>query len=136
METPCESLFKRREIAFSTLHPNPDQPGSAAVLLVDIEGIIEVRIVDGSTLKVHYHLAHICLADIEAVLMEEGFHLDNRLVYKVKRALFHYTEETQRANLGCPHGDQNCTEKVFVNRYRSRDHGCQDDRPEHWRHYL
>ena len=136
METPCESLFKRREIVFCTLHPDPDQPGSASAILVDVEGIIETQVVDSGTLQVHYHLALICLADIETLLVEHGFHLDNRLVHKVKRALFHYTEETQRANLGCPKGDPNCTEKVFVNRYRNRDHGCQDVRPDHWRRYL
>ena len=136
MDTPCESLFKRREIVFCTLHPDPDQPGSAAALLLEIEEIDEVLVLDGGTLQVHYHLARICLADIETLLEQKGFHLENGLVQKIKRALFHYTEETQRANMGCAHGDQNCTEKVFVNRYRSRDHGCQDDRPDHWRRYL
>ncbi|MDJ0740409.1 MAG: hypothetical protein QNJ91_11865 [Gammaproteobacteria bacterium] len=136
MDTPCETLFKQREITFCTLHPDPDQPGSAAALLIDIEGVTEVRVLDDATLRVHYHLAVICLADIEILLEERGFHLDNGLVYKIKRALFHYTEETQRANLGCPKGDPNCTEKVFVNRYRNRDHGCQDERPDHWRRYL
>ena len=136
MDMPCESLFKRREITFCTLHPDADQPGSAATLLIDVEGITEVQVMNESTLQVHYHLAAICLAEIEALLTDKGFHLDNRLVHKIKRALFHYTEETQLANLGCAKDDPNCTEKVFVNRYRKRDHGCQDERPEHWRRYL
>jgi hypothetical protein len=104
--------------------------------LLDIEGVHRVEVVDAASVEVHYHLLMICLADIEGLLEQNGFHLDNRLVYKIRRALYHYTEETQRANLGCAKGESNCTQKVFVNRYRKREHGCQDDRPEHWRRYL
>lgn len=136
MQTPCDSLIKQREITFCSLHPDPDQAGSAAALLADVDGIQAVRVRNRLALEVHYRLVAICLADIEKLLEAKGFHLDNRLMLKIKRALHHYTEETQRANLGCAKGDPNCTEKVFVNRYRNRDHGCQDDRPEHWRRYL
>lgn len=136
MESDGDSLLKQREIAFCTLHPDPDQAGSAGTLLLEIEGVRRVEVIDAGTLVVHYHLLAICLADIEALLEHNGFHLDNRLMNKIKRALYHYTEETQRANLGCAKGEANCTQKVFVNRYRKREHGCQDDRPEHWRRYL
>lgn len=136
MEPQDDSLFKQREIAFCTLHPDPDQAGSAAALLIDIEGVERVEVAGKASLHVHYHLLVICLADIEALLEQRGFHLDNRLIHKIRRALYHYTEETQRANLGCARGESNCTQKVFVNRYRQRDHGCQDERPEHWRRYL
>ena len=136
MDPQGDSLFKEREIAFCTLHPDPDQPGSAAELLIETAGVVKVDPIDHGTLRVTYHLLEICLADIEALLEKRGFHLDNRLMVKIRRALHHYTEETQRANLGCHKGDSNCTEKVFVNRYRNRDHGCQDDRPDHWRRYL
>jgi hypothetical protein len=136
METQGEDLHKRREIAFCTLHPDPNQAGSAAALLLEIDGVHRVEVIDAGTLAVHYHLLAVCLADIETLLQHNGFHLDNRLVHKVKRALYHYMEETQRANLGCANGEANCTQKVFVNRYRKREHGCQDDRPEHWRRYL
>ena len=136
METPGDSLYKKREIVFCTLHPDPDQAGSAAALLIDIDGVEHVEVVDAGALEIHYHLLAVCLADIEALLEQNGFHLDNRLVYKIRRALHHYTEETQRANLGCTKGEANCTQKVFVNRYRNREHGCQDDRPDYWRRYL
>ena len=136
MEELEENLLKVREIAFCTLHPDANQAGSAAALLMEVDGIHRVDVAQPAILHVTYHLVAVCLADIEALLEDHGFHLDNRLVHKIRRALFHYTEETQRANLGCPKGDANCTQKVFVNRYRKRDHGCQDDRPEHWRRYL
>ncbi|MCG6967310.1 MAG: hypothetical protein LJE59_12445 [Chromatiaceae bacterium] len=135
MQASDETLFRHREIAFCTLHPDPNQVGSAAALLIEIDGIERVDIVNTATLQVSYHLLAICLADIEGLLEQNGFHLDNRLMHKIRRALYHYTEETQRANLCCEHGE-NCTQKVFVNRYRNREHGCQDDRPEHWRRYL
>jgi len=135
MEAQGDSLLKRREIAFCTLHPDPDQAGSAAALLVEVEGIQRIEVISGAMLEVSYHLLATSLADIEALLERRGFHLDSRLMYRIKRALYYYTEETQRANLGCLKGE-NCTQKVFVNRYRKRDHGCQDERPEHWRRYL
>jgi hypothetical protein len=54
----------------------------------------------------------------------------------MRRALVHYTEQTQRMNMGCDRGDPNCTVKVFISRYQQREHGCRDDRPQHWRRYL
>ena len=136
VEEHNDNLIKVREIAFCTLHPNGDQAGSAAALLVDLEGIHHVDVKQPSLLSVTYHLLVLRLADIETMLEEKGFHLDNRMIHKIRRALFHYTEETQRANLGCSKGESNCTQKVFVNRYQNRDHGCQDERPDHWRRYL
>jgi len=129
-------MFKVREIVFCTLHPDEDQAGSAVALLGDVSGVHRAEAVSPSTLEVAYHLLEVTLVEIEQLLENRGFHLDNGLVYKIRRALHHYTEETQRANLGCAKGETNCTQKVFVNRYRQRDHGCQDDRPEHQRRYL
>jgi hypothetical protein len=136
MEQESDNLRKQREIAFCTLHPDTDQAGSAAALLSQTEGILLARRLDEVTLQVHYHLLAITLAEIELLLEARGYHLDNRLVHKIRRALFHYTEETQRANLGCAKGDSNCTQKIFATTYRKRSHGCQDDRPDHWRRYL
>ena len=136
MDDLAEDLIKEREISFCTLHPDPDQSGSAAGLLLELDGVHRVEVINAGTLLVRYHLLVIRLIDIEELLEHNGFHIDNGLMNKVRRALFHYTEETQRANLGCARGEANCTQKVFVNRYRNREHGCQDDRPEHWRRYL
>jgi hypothetical protein len=136
MSEKPDSLNKRREIAFCTLHPDPDQAGTAVALLRDFEGIDEVDRLSTSLLRVSYRIDHICLADVETLLVERGFHLDNSIMQRMRRALIHYTEETQRSNLGCGRGDANCTTKVFINRYRKRDHGCQDERPKHWRRYL
>ncbi len=136
MEPVASNTFKVREIVFCTLHPDEDQAGSAVALLVDVAGVQRVQALSPSTLEVAYHLLEITLEEIELLLVNGGFHLDNGLVHKIRRALHHYTEETQRANLGCAKGEANCTQKVFINRYLKRDHGCQDDRPEHQRRYL
>lgn len=136
MEQESDNLRKQREIAFCTLHPDADQAASAATLLLQTDGILLTRRLDEATLEVHYDLMAITLAEIEALLEQHGYHLDNRLLHKIRRALFHYTEETQRANLGCGKGESNCTQKIFATTYRKRSHGCQDDRPDHWRRYL
>jgi len=136
MEQEGDILKKQREIVFCTLHPDTNQAGSAAAMLLEMDGITHATARNEATLEVHYHLLVITLADIELLLESKGFHLDNRLVHKIKRALYHYTEETQRANMGCARGETNCTQKVFANNYRKREHGCQDERPDHWRRYL
>ena len=87
-------------------------------------------------MRISYDVILITLEQIEAVLIEMGFHLDNRLIYRLKRALYHYTEETQRTNEGLSNCDNDCTQKVFIKRYQNIKHGCRDQRPSHWRKYL
>jgi hypothetical protein len=65
-----------------------------------------------------------------------GLHIDNRLLYRMMRALYYYTEETERENLGCTHPDSKSTRQIFAHRYQHQDHGLRDQRPEHWRKYL
>ncbi len=129
------SLIKHREIRFCRLHPDPHQAHSASLLLADVEGVHHAKPASSHLLQVSYDVRHITLHVIEDVLVELGHHLDNTLLTKLKRSLYHYTEETQRANLGlhdcCSHGVQ-----VFINRYQRLRHGCRDRRPDYWRSYL
>ena len=127
---------KQREIRFARLHPNPEQAQSATRALDGIEGILELEAVSAQCLHVCYDVLFVTLEDIEVALTELGFHLDNSIIAKLKRALYYHTEETQRANLGCPRGMSNCTDKVFISRYERLHHGCRDGRPQHWRTYL
>lgn len=136
MSDKPDSLCKQREITFCSLHPDENQPGTAADLLANLDGIDSAQQISDTSIRVEYQIDHVCLADIEALLAERGFHLDNSLAHRMRRALVHYVEDTQRANMGCGRGESNCTTKVFINRYRKRDHGCQDERPKHWRRYL
>lgn len=127
---------KHREILFDPLHPNCDQAREAALRLADVDGLMQVQVISSTALRVSYDLAAITLKEIEEALSEAGFHLSNKLIYKLRRALWYYTEDTQRANAGCPRGSSNCTRKVFIERYKSAEHGCRDVRPDHWRKYL
>ena len=136
MDAGKSEFIKHRDIYFVEFHPDPNQAHTAALLLADIDGIQQARPVDPRHLRVSYHLMSVSLEQIENGLTEMGLHIDNRLLYRLKRALHYYTEETQRANQGCLHGNANCTRKIFAHRYQRLDHSCRDDRPQHWRKYL
>lgn len=131
-----DDMIKLREVLFDALHPDRHQARTASRMLQDVDGVHRVRPDAPLRLLVTYDLTRITLADIEARLQQAGLHLDNCLLSKLRRALYHYAEETARANLGCQKGRSNCTRQVFVQSYISRPHGCRDRRPEHWRHYL
>ncbi len=136
MEIPDAERIKHREIAFRELHPDATQAHTAAVFLNDVDGVLQIEPASATLLKVSYDVLAITLKEIEDALRELGLHLDNRLMFRMKRALYYYTEETLRANCGCPQGPSNCTRKVFALRYQHMNHGCRDQRPEHWRRYL
>jgi len=131
-----EDFIKHREIVFDPMHPDCDQAQTAALSLADVPGISQVQVISPTALRVSYDLASISLVQIDEALDEAGFHLSNKLFCKLRRALYYFTEENQRANAGCPRGESNCTRKVFIQRYKRLDHGCRDHRPEHWRKYL
>ena len=127
---------KQRDVIFNPLHDDGNQSSTASQMLIDLDGIVLVDAISETHLIVRYDLRCFTLNDIEELLTTVGFHLDNNLLIKLKRALYRYTEETERANLGCPEGQSNCTRKVFINRYQQLPHGCRDKRPDHWRDYL
>ena len=136
MEELDHDLIKQREIAFRDLHPDPDQARTAAVFLADVDGVIRAAPVFPLLVQVRYDLLQVTLREIEDALRELGLHIDNGLLFRIRRALYSYAEDTQRANLGCARGESNCTKKVFALRYRTMNHACRDQRPEHWRRYL
>ena len=128
-------LKKQREILFDSLHPDPNQAHSATLAISELTGIEQIDVHSPTRMVVRYHLNDITLADIEFVLRELGYHLDGSLMSKMKRALYAYTEETERANLGYTSSQQS-TRDVFIRQYQKRPHGCRDPRPDHWRDYL
>ena len=129
------TYIKQREIFFNPLHLDEKQATTASEMLIDLEGVILAEAISDTHLIVRYDLQYFTLDDIEDLLSTVGFHLDNNLLIKLKRALYRYTEETERANMGCPPGQSNCTREVFINRYQKLPHGCRDNRPDHWRNY-
>ncbi|MBT3046235.1 MAG: hypothetical protein AB2728_16560 [Candidatus Thiodiazotropha sp.] len=136
MGESLHDLVKNRDIHFVELHPDPNQAATAAMLLADVEGIIEATPHSETHLHVSYQLMQVSLEQIETGLTSMGLHIDNRLLYRLKRALYHYTEETERANLGCTRDDSKCTRMIFADRYQRMNHKLRDRRPEHWRKYL
>jgi len=131
-----DDRIKHRQIPFDRLHPNHNQAGTAAKFLAGEPGILAAEPARPDLLRVTYDLLHTKLEDIEQALTELGLHIDARLTYRVKRALWHYTEETFLANNGLEHSQIDCTQKVFASRYEHLDHSLRDHRPEHWRRYL
>jgi len=128
-------LKKQREILFDELHPDPNQAHSATLAISELNGIEQVEALSPLRLVVRYQLSEITLADIEFVLRELGYHLDGSIMSKMKRALYGYSEETERANHGYTSSQQS-TRDVFMKQYQKRPHGCRDPRPSHWRDYL
>jgi hypothetical protein len=129
-------LKKQREILFDPLHPDPNQAHSATLALNDFNGIEHIDVLSPTRLMVRYYLNKVTLADIEFVLRELGYHLDGSIMSKMKRALYAYTEETERANHGYSSSQGKSTRDVFIKQYQKRPHGCRDPRPSHWRDYL
>lgn len=129
------ALQKRREISFFEFHPDPHQCDSAIQLLNNITEIEYCESAGPRTLVVHYCLSQITLEVIELLLEELGFHLETGLLYKLSRALYYYTEEVQRDNLGINNHSAVDTKMVFMNRYQHVLHGCRDNRPSHLREY-
>lgn len=129
-------FLKIRDVTFCTLNPDPKQAHTATLLLTGMEGIVDAHPQADHIMQVRYDVTLITLRAIEEVLNEVGFHLANNLMCKLKRALYYYTEDTQRANLGLDGHAAPKDVKVYVKRYEQLRHGCRDDRPEHWRNYL
>lgn len=130
------NFTKQREVMFNPLHDDENQAQTAGKMLSDLEGIVMVDVISSTHLVIKYDLRFFTLEDIEELLSTVGFHLDNSLLLKIKRALYRYTEETERANLGYIDGQSYCTREAYINRYQQLPHGCRDKRPTHWRDYL
>lgn len=130
-------LLKQREIYLR----GPSEPSldldAAIQWLNTAQGVRRCTLQTPLTIQVDYDLRITSLQQLETALTCIGFHLDNNLLAKLKRALYYYTEDNERQLLGFSNLDHsnNCATKVFVANYRKSDHGCRDPRPEHLRHY-
>ncbi len=136
MEIEEAEFIKQREITFADRHPDLHQAKTAACMLQEIDGVLQTSAESPTLLQIQYNVLQISLEQIESLLIETHFHLSSKLIYKIYRALYYYTEEIQRANNGCSDEDHNSTRNIFINRYEHRKHGCLDTRPDHWRKYL
>jgi len=135
MDIADTDRIKHRQIHFRDLHPERNDARTAADFLGGVDGVLRTDPVTPIQLHLSYDLALTCLQEIETALDELGLHLDNGLMFRIRRALCYYIEDTFRENCGCKR-DSNCTKLVFAKRYQTLEHGCRDQRPEHWRRYL
>jgi len=131
---PVESLTKQRDILFSRLDKEQDQAKSAIFLLADVDGVLDLKYLSATQLFITYDVRILTMDIILQALESVGFYLDHSLLSKLKNALYAYTENTLRENLGI--NDSKMTRDIFIQGYQRRLHGCRDLRPIHWRHYL
>ena len=138
MDQAPPNPVKFREIGFCTPHPDPQQALSAMLVLADIGDIVRVTVPNRSRSAIHvnYDLNHISLYIIKNLLSELGFHLDNSLLAKLKRALYYYTEENELENIASESGQELNTRGIFMRCYQCHTHGCRDERPDYLRKYL
>ena len=129
---PCD-LDKTREIVF---HDLPEgQAERARDLLDGLDDILaDMQTANLNTLVVRYNVRHYTLQGLEKALELQGFHLDNSLLQKVRRALIHFCEQVQRENLQINAPDAK-SQQVFARVYEQHMHGDWDETPEEWREY-
>lgn len=125
----CNDIIKDREIRFKL--STPDQAIKAEQLLKDVPGIEFIEAVTSESLHIRYSVEALTLQMIETALREVGFDLNDSLINKLKRAVFSYCEDAQRASIGV---DQNNTDKSHS--LSLPHHALQDPRPNDWRKYV
>ncbi|MEW5823678.1 MAG: hypothetical protein AB1766_04935 [Pseudomonadota bacterium] len=94
-----EELQKTRDVLFRRLHPDPEQATLAATLVLEYDGVLEAEAFGPLHLRVRYDLSRICLSMLIDILQMAGFHIDNNLLERLRRALHFYSEDAQRASL-------------------------------------
>ena len=128
---PCD-LEKNREIVF---HPVPaGQVERALYLLEGLEGLQVMAGAGADRLLVSYHICEYTLEGLETALASQGFHLDNSLLSKLKRALAYFCEGVQRRNVAANEPDIK-SQQAFMKVYERHLHGDRDETPEEWRGY-
>jgi hypothetical protein len=126
-------LEKIREIVF---HDLPTGQAERARELLDGLDCIQasIKVECGKTLVIQYQVTHYTLQGLEKALEAQGFHLDNSLLHKIRRALIYFCENVQRENLAINAPDAK-SQQVFARVYEQHLHGDKDETPEEWREY-
>jgi len=129
-----DELKKQREIIFAKFPP--DQVPEAADDLQRLEELAVQAYCEKRAVEVEYQLTDHTLQEIEEHLLDHGYHLDNALMNKLRRALIHYVEETQLHNLGAPEKRlKRSAQEAYVQDWKHRPHGDHDETPPEWREY-
>lgn len=130
---PHHDDIKHRDIVFSALPL--EQASQAARLLNRIDGVESLVFASQNRIAVQYHIDQHTLLELETRLQEAGFHLDNSIMQKIKRALVHYCEEVHYDNQTIPEHNIKSRD-VYVRVWDNHPHGDHDDTPEELRRYL
>jgi hypothetical protein len=136
-----QQLIKHREIHFCSIHANSDQAHSAVFIVNDLNGVLMSHALNNNLIKIAYNLKKITLEEIEAVLSNQGFHLDNSILSKIKRSIVFYCEETSRENSKNEQLIQSVHKKhtsdvIYLRPKKKHLCDCRDQRSEYWRQYL
>ncbi|MHB1231107.1 MAG: hypothetical protein ACYCZQ_00790 [Burkholderiales bacterium] len=123
---------RTRQLSFSRLPPG--QAKAALLLLHDLPHLTVLGTAGDTGLMIRYELPYYTLEKIELALIDQGFHLDNSLINKLRRALFYYAENIQCQNLAQP-AQRERTRRIFAQVYEHHSHGDHDDTPPEWREY-
>ena len=118
---------KRREIRFRPFPPG--QVDQAFRSLRMLKGVKVERGERGDTLVLQYSVLGFTLEIIETALVDAGFHLDQSLYSKLRRALVYFVEETQRHNLLSPERLIKQSNEVYIQVYDQHLHGDHDETP-------
>lgn len=130
---PDSDLHKQREILFSRFPPG--QIPEAASQLQQLEHLEAAPQLLKRAVEVSYDLREHTLEELETHLQDQGFHLDNTLMSKLRRALIHYVEDTQLHNLGVHERPLKQSQEAFIQAWERHPHGDHDETPPEWREY-
>ena len=121
-----------RQLSFSQLPTG--QAKDALMLLHDLPHLVVLGTVGDTGLLIRYELPFYTLEKIEFALLDQGFHLDNSLLNKLRRALIYYFETLQCQNMTQPEQRER-SRRIFAQVYEHHAHGDHDDTPPEWREY-
>lgn len=121
-------LHKQRVIV---LTESPAGQAERAISFLSCLSECEVEPGDAQNeLLVSYNLRHHTLEKLEALLIEEGFQLEQSMLLNIERNIIHYCEDTICHNMDVPsHPTKKNERDVFVKAYEQKPHGDQDDTP-------
>ncbi|AZN36897.1 hypothetical protein [Iodobacter ciconiae] len=131
---PCLNQNTRHHLI--QLYPQPPgQAELAADYLNSLDGVKAQALNQSPCISVYYQLPECRLQWLESNLKHAGFHLDESVLSKIKRALAHYCEDIACSNLEIPeHNVKN--RDVYVHVWDKHPHGDHDETPEELRRYL
>ena len=121
-------LNRQRTIIFSS------EPGGQAqralAFLSELPNCTAEPATDQNAILVSYNLLHHTLEQLESLLVEEGYSLDQSMLINIERNIIHYCEDTICHNMDVPsHPTKKNEKEVFIKAYEHQPHGDQDDTP-------